>query len=118
MEIDTEIIKDIPVEQIAKFEDRTLYNITLLTREYTKSSQAFPYLTGTLQQSEVALPIQQIDTKCYGLGAGVDYAVRVWTYKKANWTNPSTQPQWYSSVLKNNAEVIFTNAVQTALKEV
>lgn len=118
MEIDIQILKELPVEQIKKFEDMTIYNIAAITREFTKSSNAYPYLTGELQKSEVALPIQQVDKMNYGLGAGIDYAKKVWNYKNANWTNPSTQPQWYASVLRNNYEVIISNAVQTALKEV
>lgn len=118
MEIDIQVLKELPVEQIKKFEDRTIYNIAAITREFTKSANAYPYLTGELQKSEVALPIQQVDKMNYGLGAGIDYAKKVWNYKNANWTNPSTQPQWYASVLRNNYEVIVNNAVQTALKEV
>ena len=118
MEVEFEIIKDIPVDQINKFEDRAIYNVAMLTREYTKSAQAFPYLTGKLQQSEIALPIQNFGNKDYGLGAGVDYATRVWNYKNADWTNPSTQPQWYATILRTNLQTIVSSAVNNALKEV
>lgn len=37
MEVEFEIIKDIPVDQISKFEDRAIYNVAMLTREYTKA---------------------------------------------------------------------------------
>lgn len=110
--------KEIPIEQIRLFEDKTIYNMAMLTREYTKGSMAFPYLTGRLQQNEVAAPIIKSGNCDYGLATGVDYAKRVWTYNNVNWTNPSTKPQWYMSVLKTSVDVIVANAVQNALKEV
>ena len=118
MDFEIEVIRNLPVEQIHKFEDRTVYNMAVLTREFTKSANAFPYLTGTLYQSEIALPILNPGDKEYCLGAGVDYATRVWTYKNAQWTNPSTKPQWYATILNLNAEQITVIAVQTALKEI
>lgn len=118
MEIDIEVLKEIPTDQIKKFEDRTIYNIAVLTREYTKGANAFPYLTGELERQEVAAPIIKSDNCDYGLATGVDYATKVWHYKNANWTNPNTQPQWYASVLKTSLETIVNNAVNTALKEV
>lgn len=118
MNYEIEIIKDIPVDQIRKFEDKVVYNVATLTREFTKSAQAFPYLTGRLQQSEVALPIIPLGNKEYGLGTGVDYAMSVWNKKNANWTNPSTRPQWYATTFKISSQVIVNNAIQNSLKEV
>ena len=118
MEFELQWEKEIPIEQIKAFEDKTIYNMAVYTREYTKSAMAFPYLTGRLQQSEIATPIIKLDQCNYGLATGVDYATKVWNYKGVNWTNPSTQPQWYMSVLKASVDVIVMNAVQTALKEV
>lgn len=118
MNYEIEIIKDIPVDQIRKFEDKVVYNVATLTREFTKSAQAFPYLTGRLQQSEVALPIITFGNKEYGLGTGVDYAMSVWNKKNANWTNPSTRPQWYATTFKISSQVIVNNAIQNSLKEV
>jgi hypothetical protein len=118
MEIDIQVLKDIPTEQIKKFEDRTIYNTAVFTREYTKSSTAYPELSGELKRQEIAAPIENLGNNTYGLTGGVDYAKYVWNYKNAQWTNPNTQPQWYASVLRNNYEVIVNNAVQTALKEV
>ena len=118
MEIDIQIIRDIPADQIKKFEDRTIYNTAVFTREFTKSENAFPELSGELKRQEVAVPIQDLGNNAYGLGTGVDYATIVWNYKNAKWTNPNTQPQWYASVLKSNYSTIINNAVQVALKEV
>lgn len=118
MNIDVIIKKGIPVEQINIFEDRVVYNTTITTREYTKSRNAYPYLTGALMRSEVAAPIIKEGNKSYGLASGVDYAKKVWNYSNVNWTNPSTMPQWYYSVLNKNVEIILHNAISKAIKEI
>ena len=117
MNVEVILAKPIPVEQISNFEDKTVYNTAVLTREYTKSSNAYPYLTGKLQKSEVAAPIIGSNKK-YGLLAGVDYATTVWGYRNVAWTNPSTKPQWYYSEFREKGSIIVSNAVQRALKEV
>lgn len=117
MEISIDIKKGIPVEQIEKFEDKVVYNTAITTREYTKSRKAYPYLTGKLQASEVAAPIIGID-KEYSLLSGVDYAVYVYGFKNANWTNPSTQPQWYYTNFNNKGAVLLLDAVMRAKKEI
>ena len=43
MNVEIEIIKGLPVEQIQKFEDKTVYNCAVYTREMTKGSNAYPY---------------------------------------------------------------------------
>jgi hypothetical protein len=118
MEIDIQVLKKLPVEQIKKFEDRTIYNTAVFTREYTKSSTAYPELSGELKRQEIAAPIENLGNNTYGLTGGVGYAKYVWNYKNAKWTNPNTQPQWYASVLKSSTATIISNAVQTTLKEV
>ena len=117
MNIEVKIVKDLPVEQINKFEDKVVYDVAVLTREFTKSSNAFPYLTGELQRQEIAAPIIG-SNKDYGLSAGVSYATRVYNFKNANWTNPSTQPQWYYNVFNKNGNTIISDSVVRALKEV
>ena len=77
MKIDIEIIKGLPVEQINMFEDRTIYNVAVETREMTKGFRAFPYLSGELERTEIAEPITG-SNKEYGLSAGVDYAKYVY----------------------------------------
>jgi len=118
MDIELKWIKELPIEQINKFEDKVVYNTALYTREYTKSSQAYPYLTGELQRSEVSMPIQSTGIKEYGLGAGVDYAVDVWKKTHARWTNPNTLPQWYYSIFKKYGATIVSQAVYSSLKEI
>lgn len=117
MNVEIKIIKDIPKDQINKFEDKTIYNTAVLTREYTKTANAYPYLTGELRRSEVSSPIVG-SNKSYGLTAGVGYAKYVWDYKNVNWTNSSTQPQWYYSVFRQKGASIVSNAVSRALKEI
>ena len=117
MNVEVKFIKGIPKEQISHFEDRVVYNTAVLTREYTKSRNAFPYLTGKLRRSEAAAPIVG-SHKEYGLTAGVDYAKYVWKKKNASWTNPSTQPQWYYTNFSLSTMGIINDAVLRAKKEI
>lgn len=120
MKIDIEIIKDLPVEQINEFVDRTIYNVAVETREMTKGLRAYPYLTGTLERTEIAEPITG-SNKEYSLGAGVDYATKVYNYDiydHINWTNPSTKYNWYVSVYDKYSDSIVSNAVAKTLKEI
>ena len=117
MNVEVKILKGIPVEQINKFEDRVVYNTALATREYVKSRNAYPYLTGRLARSEIASPIVG-SNKTYGLTSGVDYAKYVWRMKDVNWTNPSTKPQWYYGAFKEKGYGFVTNAVIRAKKEI
>lgn len=117
MNVKFEWVKPIPKEQINQFEDRVVYNTAVYTREYTKGSGVYPYLSGELSRSESASPIVG-SHKEYGLTAGVDYALYVWNMKNVNWTNSSTQPQWYYTQFKNNAETIVNQAISSALKEI
>ena len=115
MNVEIEIIKGIPSEQIEKFLDKTIYNVAVETREETKSLNAFPVRTGTLQREEVAQEIIG-NNKEYGLGAGTSYASKVYKFDKVNWTNKSTLPHWYYSVFNKKGATILSNAVVKALK--
>lgn len=117
MDIEIEIIKGIPVEQIQKFEDKTVYNCAVFTREITKNYNAYPYLSGTLRREEESSPIIG-SNKEYGLTAGTEYAKAVWNMKNVNWTNPNTEPQWYYSIFNKNGGMITAQAVIVAQKEV
>lgn len=111
------IVKPLPVKEIQNFEKKVVYNAAVYTREFTKGSNAYPYLSGRLARSEIAAPILGSGTE-YSLGAGVDYAVYVWDFKDAKWTNSATQPQWYYSIFKKEGNTIISEAVNKALKEV
>lgn len=115
MDIEIKIIKGIPTQQINKFEDRVVYNTAVLTREYVKGRNAYPYRTGELRRQEVASPILG-SNKSYSLGAGVNYAKYVWKMIDVKWTNPSTIPQWYYNTFRQKGAVILTNAVITSKK--
>ena len=117
MEIDVVIKKELPLKDIKNFEEKNIYNTAIYTREYTKSASAFPYLSGKLQNTEISLPVFGSGME-YSLGAGVNYARSVWKKTNANWTNPSTQPQWYYSIFKKQGASIVNQAVNTALKEI
>lgn len=117
MNVEVKIIRGIPKEQIDKFEDRVVYNTAVLTREFTKSRNTYPYRTGRLRSSEVAVPIIG-SNKEYGLGAGVYYAKYVWDMYNVNWTNPSTKPQWYYGNFREKGASIIAGAVVKAKKEI
>ena len=117
MNIEIEIVKDIPVKQIEKFEDRVVYNTAVFTREQVKGSHGYPYLTGELQRSEIASPIMGMN-KQYSLLAGVSYGKAVFSYTNVHWTNPSTMPHWYYTAFRKNGQTIITNAIHRAEKEI
>ena len=110
-------VKELPIKQINKFEDRVVYNVAVFTREYTKATDAYPYLTGKLARSEMAKPIRGYNNT-YSLLNGTDYDVYVWNMKDVNWTNKRTKPQWYFRQFRQSSEKIVNNAVSSALKEI
>lgn len=115
MNVEVEIVKGIPEQQIEQFTDRVIYNTAVLTREETKSLNAFPQLTGTLMREELS---QQIigNNKEYGLASGTSYAKAVYDYNKVNWTNKSTLPHWYKSVFEKTGNMILFNSIARSLK--
>lgn len=117
MNVEIKIVKELPTKEINKLEDRVVYNTAILTREYTKTANAYPYLTGNLRRSEVSSGITG-SNKNYGLVAGTKYAKAVYNYTNVNWTNKSTQPQWYYSVFRRQGNAILQNAVGRAIKEI
>lgn len=117
VEIKFEWVKELPIKQINKFEDRVVYNVAVFTREYTKGTDAYPYLTGNLARSEMAKPIRGYN-KTYSLLSGTGYDKYVWNMKNVNWTNKSTKPQWYFRQFRQSSGKIVKNAVSSALKEI
>ena len=115
MNVEIEIIKDIPKDQINQFEDRVVYNTAVITREMTKSSSSYPYLTGNLARTEMSIPVQGRN-KEYSLLAGVDYAIFVWNMAGVKWTNSATKPQWYLTNYKLHKESIINTAINRALR--
>lgn len=121
MNIEFEIIKDIPVQQISKFENQTIKNVATLTRDETKSKEAFPHLTGELERTEsTSEPINLGDLE-YGLSAGVEYAFDVWKMPpkpETDWTNDNTEAQWYETIYKKHKGTIVQTAIITALRSI
>lgn len=117
MNIQVKIVKDIPEKDIAKFEDRTVYFTAVLTREYTKSLNAYPYLSGELSRQEIRSPITGKDGT-YNLLAGTNYAKKVYNMRKADWTNKATIPQWYHNVYRRKEKTIIDNAQKRAIGEI
>lgn len=118
--IDVKVVikKDIPEKQIEQFEDKSVYFTALLTREFTKNANAYPRgKTKELSKQEIGSPIYKMDKNSYGLLAGVSYAKYVWKMTDVKWTNPSTQPQWYSTIYRRKEKTIVEMAQERALKE-
>ena len=116
MRVEIEVLKDIPKEQINKFEDRVVYYTALETREHVKMVNGYPYRTGRLRRTEVATPITGTN-KEYNLLTGVGYAKQVYNYTNVNWTNPSTLPQWYHTAFRSKGNTFIQRAVNKSLKE-
>lgn len=117
MNVEIEIVKGLPKQQIEQFEDKVVYNVAVMTRETTKANNFYPHLTGELERQEIKEPILG-SNMTYSLTGGVDYAKYVWKMTDVNWTNKQTQPQWYYNAFVKQKEVITTASVVKALKEI
>lgn len=117
MKITVEWTKEFPKKKIFTFEDKVVYNTAVFTREYTKATNSYPYLTGKLAREEIKQPIGG-SNKQYYLTNGTDYDVKVWHMTNVNWTNPNTKPQWYYNQFKASTTKIIKSAINAALKEI
>ena len=118
MNVNVTILKDIPKEQINKYQDRFVYNVAVLTREFTKGSRAYPVLTGELEKTEIKAPIRNTGKNEYALLRGTEYGKYVYKMTGVHWTNPSTKPQWYDTIYRSKKATINSMAQSTALKEI
>lgn len=116
IKVNVEIPKQLPINQLNKYIDYTVYNIARITLDFTNSQQRFPRLTGELRRSAIAEGVVRDKEKTYHLGAsGVDYAPDVWEYPQStNWTNPSTYAQWYMTEFKKEKHLITSLAVSNS----
>lgn len=116
IKVNVEIPRNLPIRELDRYIDYTVYNMARETLDYTNSRQRFPYLTGELNRAAMAEGVVAEGGKSYHLGAsGVDYAPDVWEYPQStNWTNPSTYAQWYMTEFKNEKELIVKRAVENA----
>ncbi len=116
IKVNVEIPRNLPIRELDRYIDYTVYNMARITLDFTNSKQRFPYLTGELNRAAMAEGVVAEGGKSYHLGAsGVDYAPDVWEYPQStNWTNPSTYAQWYMTEFKNEKELIVKRAVENA----
>lgn len=116
IKVNVEIPKQLPINQLNKYIDYTVYNIARITLDFTNSQQRYPRLTGELRRSAIAEGVVRDKEKTYHLGAsGVDYAPDVWDYPQStNWTNPSTYAQWYMTEFKKEKHLITSLAVSNS----
>lgn len=116
IKVNVEIPRNLPIRELDRYIDYTVYNMARITLDFTNSRQRFPYLTGELNRASMAEGVVAKGGKSYHLGAsGVDYAPDVWEYpQKTNWTNPNTYAQWYMTEFKNEKEFIVKTAVENA----
>lgn len=116
--VKVQVVKDLPVEQLRKWQDKVVYGVARATLDFTNSNHYFPYRTGALNQGSMAMGVQGANGE-YELGAtGVSYAPRVWKFgEDTNWTNPSTLPQWYVSTFSRHKTEIMDVAIKNAESE-
>ena len=114
--VKVEIVKDLPVEQIKKWEDKVVYGLARATLDFTNSKNYFPRLSGDLQISSMSCGVLNLGNMEYGLSydEGTAYYTKyVWKMgDNTNWTNPNTLPQWYIGTFSKHS----TELVQLALK--
>lgn len=117
-QVEVKIVKDLPVEQLKKWEDKVVMGIARATLDITNSSHYFPYRSGALNQGSMAMGVRGSNAT-YELGAtGVSYAPRVWQFgSNTKWTNPSTLPQWYISAFQKHRTEIIQLALKNAESE-
>lgn len=121
IEVQFEIIEDLPIDKIHRYMDLTVYGVARNTLDYTLGENRFPYLSGELQNSAMAEGVVQESEYTYYLGArGADYAEIVWEYPQetTNWTNPDTYTRWYVTMYNNKKEIITQNAIDNAIRSV
>lgn len=119
--VDIEIIDDLPIDKINSYKELVIYGIARNTLDYTLANNRFPYLSGELQRSAVAEGVRQESKYTFYLGAeGTDYAEYVWQMPQetTNWTNPDTYSQWYIRTFKDKKEIITRNAIDNAIRSV
>lgn len=117
IKVKVEIPRNLPIKELDRYIDYTVYNMARITLDFTNSKKRFPYRHGDLSENAMAEGVVSEGGKSYHLGAsGVDYAPIVWEYpqKGTHWTNPDTYAQWYMTEFKNEKELIVKTAVENA----
>lgn len=115
MNIELNIIKDLPKKELQRFADLVVYESARETLALTGGN--FPRLTGDLERGAYAMGVVDLGHMTYGLGSDVDYAKYVWEMPPStHWTNPNTIAQWYYYIFRIRRDNIINQAVTAAKK--
>lgn len=122
VDVEVQILKDLPIDKINKYVDLVIYGIARNTLDYTMAENRFPYKTGNLQRSSMAQGVRQEQngTYCLDIPENAQYAVFVWDMPQetTNWTNPDTYAKWYLTTFQNKKEVITQQAIDNAKRSI
>ena len=120
VDVEVKIIKDLPIEELQKYVDLTIYGVARGTMDYTASDNRFPKRTGNLQMSSMAHDPRKENNGVYCLDvpAEAEYAKYVWNMENVNWTNPETYAKWFITVYQEKKDIITHNAVENAIRSV
>lgn len=119
--VQIEIVKDLPVEQIKKWEDKVVYSLARETLDFTNTKRYFPRRSGDLQNSSMSCGVVNLGNMSYGLSydEGTAYYTKyVWKMGEGtNWTNDNTLPQWYMSTFSKHKTELVQLAIKNAESE-
>jgi hypothetical protein len=114
VKVEVEMLKDLPIKELDRYIDYTVYNIARTTLDYT--APHIPYLSGNMERAIASYGVRG-SNKEYTLGDNItDYSLYVWNYPQSstNWTNPRSYSKWFITEFKNRKELIVQNAVNNA----
>jgi len=114
IKVEVEMLKDLPIKELDRYIDYTVYNIARITLDYT--APHIPYLSGDMEHAIASYGVRG-SNKEYTLGDNTtDYSLYVWNYPQSstNWTNPRSYSKWFITEFKNRKELIVQNAVNNA----
>lgn len=119
--VEVKIIKDLPVEQLRKWQDKVVYGMARQTLDFTNNKNYFPHLSGDLQRASMSAGVIDLGNMTYGLSydEGVAYYTKyVWKMGEGtHWTNDNTLPKWYVSAFSRHKTEIVQLAIKNAESE-
>ena len=119
--VEVQIIKDIPVAKIQEYADLVVYGVARGTLDYTLRDSRFPFKTGNLQRSSIGTPPRKEGNYIYCLDVPeqAEYAEYVWQFpQNINWTNPNTYSQWFVAEYIEKKDTITKQAIDNAIRSV
>lgn len=114
VKVEVELIKDLPVKELNRYIDYTVYNIARITLDWT--APHIPRLSGDMERAIASYGVRGFN-KEYTLGDNItNYSQIVWNYPQnsTNWTNPRSYSKWFITEFKNRKNLIVNNAVENA----